>query len=137
MLANELSTGSGVTSCAGAWSHSCTEIGLDEELTSCSDLRSLYDLMIFVNVDDDTRLARRVRRDITERGRDVLQVLDQYERTVKPSFTQFILPTKQYAHIIVSLKSASYELRFPGSACSDHCECMKLCSRLACMKGSI
>ncbi len=58
--------------------------------------------MIFVNVDDDTRLARRVRRDITERGRDVLQVLDQYERTVKPSFTQFILPTKQYAHIIVS-----------------------------------
>ena len=30
------------------------------------------------------------------------QVLDQYERTVKPSFTQFILPTKQYAHIIVS-----------------------------------
>ena len=67
----------------------------------CAELRSLYDLMIFVNVDDDTRLARRVRRDITERGRDVLQVLDQYERTVKPSFTQFILPTKQYAHIIV------------------------------------
>ncbi len=39
-----------------------------------AELRSLYDLMIFVNVDDDTRLARRVRRDITERGRDVLQV---------------------------------------------------------------
>lgn len=71
--------------------------------SSChAELRNLYDLMIFVNVDDDTRLARRVRRDITERGRDVLQVLDQYERTVKPSFTQFILPTKQYAHIIVS-----------------------------------
>ena len=68
----------------------------------CAELRNLYDLMIFVNVDDDTRLARRVRRDITERGRDVLQVLDQYERTVKPSFTQFILPTKQHAHIIVS-----------------------------------
>ena len=75
-------------------------------LSSCrwypAELRALYDLMIFVNVDDDTRLARRVRRDITERGRDVLQVLDQYERSVKPSFTQFILPTKQYAHIIVS-----------------------------------
>ena len=75
-------------------------------LSSCrwypAELRALYDLMIFVNVDDDTRLARRVRRDIIERGRDVLQVLDQYERSVKPSFTQFILPTKQYAHIIVS-----------------------------------
>ena len=78
-------------------------------LSSCkcfsAELRNLYDLMIFVNVDDDTRLARRVRRDITERGRDVLQVLDQYERTVKPSFTQFILPTKQYAHIIVSVSA--------------------------------
>ncbi len=36
-----------------------------------------------------------------ERKRDVLHVLEQYERTVKPSFAQFILPTKQFAHIIV------------------------------------
>ena len=76
-----------------------------------AELRNLYDLMIFVNVDDDTRLARRVRRDITERGRDVLQVLDQYERSVKPSFTQFILPTKQYAHIIVSASATQTMLR--------------------------
>ncbi len=53
-----------------------------------AELRDLYDLMIFVDVADDTRLARRVRRDIVERGRDVLHVLDHYERTVKPSFTQ-------------------------------------------------
>ncbi len=72
--------------------------------------------MIFVNVDDDTRLARRVRRDITERGRDVLQVLDQYERTVKPSFTQFILPTKQYAHIIVSLQILRPHIQGPVSS---------------------
>jgi hypothetical protein len=38
-----------------------------------AELRELYDLMIFVDVDNDTRLARRVRRDIVERGRDVLQ----------------------------------------------------------------
>ena len=36
------------------------------------------------------------------RGRDVLQVLDQYEKTVKPSFESYILPTKKYADIIVS-----------------------------------
>lgn len=41
---------------------------------------------------------------------DVVQVLDQYERTVKPSFTQFILPTKQYAHIIVSPQHLSLEI---------------------------
>lgn len=46
--------------------------------------------------------ACRVRRDIMHRGRDVLQVLDQYERTVKPSFESYILPTKKYADIIVS-----------------------------------
>ena len=84
-----------------------------------AELRNLYDLMIFVNVDDDTRLARRVRRDITERGRDVLQVLDQYERTVKPSFTQFILPTKQYAHIIVSASACQTVLRTPKSHSSQ------------------
>lgn len=43
----------------------------------------------------------RMRRDIVERGRDVIAVLDQYERTVKPSFESFTLPTKAYADIIV------------------------------------
>ena len=46
--------------------------------------------------------ACRVRRDILHRGRDVLQVLDQYEKTVKPSFESYILPSKKYADIIVS-----------------------------------
>ena len=94
-------------------------------LSSCrgcpAELRALYDLMIFVNVDDDTRLARRVRRDITERGRDVLQVLDQYERSVKPSFTQFILPTKQYAHIIVSASATHIMLGTPRRRSSSTC----------------
>ena len=35
------------------------------------------------------------------RGRELLQVLDQYERTVKPSFESYIMPTKKYADIIV------------------------------------
>ena len=83
--------------------------------------------MIFVNVDDDTRLARRVRREITERGRDVLQVLDQYERSVKPSFTQFILPTKQYAHIIVSAPTCQ-AIFVPAhqAVCAHHFECSSL-----------
>ncbi|DBA99425.1 TPA: UMP-CMP kinase, variant 2 [Trebouxia sp. C0006] len=64
-------------------------------------LQELFDLKIFVDTDADTRLARRVRRDIMHRGRDVLQVLDQYERTVKPSFESYILPTKKHADIII------------------------------------
>lgn len=54
-----------------------------------------------MDVDADTRLARRVRRDIKQRGRSVEAVLDQYERTVKPSFESYIHPTKKYADIII------------------------------------
>ncbi|MGL4984995.1 MAG: uridine kinase, partial [Plesiomonas sp.] len=44
---------------------------------------------------------RRVRRDVTERGRTMESVLEQYQKTVRPMFLQFIEPSKQYADIIV------------------------------------
>eukprot|EP00240_Pyramimonas_obovata_P013149 CAMPEP_0118931180 /NCGR_PEP_ID=MMETSP1169-20130426/7607_1 /TAXON_ID=36882 /ORGANISM="Pyramimonas obovata, Strain CCMP722" /LENGTH=259 /DNA_ID=CAMNT_0006873647 /DNA_START=310 /DNA_END=1089 /DNA_ORIENTATION=+ len=65
------------------------------------EMRDLFDMKIFVDTDADTRLARRLRRDIAERGRDLESVLCQYESTVKPAFEQYVLPTKQYADIIV------------------------------------
>ena len=46
-------------------------------------------------------LARRLKRDILQRGRDVSSVLDQYERFVKPGFHTFISPTMRYADVIV------------------------------------
>ena len=48
------------------------------------ELRKLMDLKIFVDTDSDIRLARRLRRDITERGRDLTGVLEQYNKFVKP-----------------------------------------------------
>lgn len=65
------------------------------------EIRDLFDLKIFVDTDADTRLARRIRRDIVERGRNVMQVLSRYEQSVKPSFETHISPTKQFADIIV------------------------------------
>eukprot|EP01111_Echinosteliopsis_oligospora_P015451 TRINITY_DN6124_c0_g1_i1.p1 TRINITY_DN6124_c0_g1~~TRINITY_DN6124_c0_g1_i1.p1 ORF type:complete len:531 (+),score=141.28 TRINITY_DN6124_c0_g1_i1:105-1595(+) len=64
-------------------------------------LRDLMDIQVFVDTDDDIRLARRLRRDIAERGRDLNGVLTQYNKFVKPSFEEFILPTKKYADIII------------------------------------
>eukprot|EP00461_Guttulinopsis_vulgaris_P003689 UN03690 len=64
-------------------------------------VRELLDLKIYVDTDNDLRLARRIRRDIVERGRSVDGVLDQYQRTVKPSFEQFIQPTKRFADLII------------------------------------
>ncbi|KAI6688675.1 hypothetical protein NL676_025503 [Syzygium grande] len=51
--------------------------------------------------DADVRLARRIRRDTVEKGRDIGAVLDQYSKFVKPAFDDFILPTKKYADIII------------------------------------
>ncbi|KAI3878085.1 hypothetical protein MKX03_014353 [Papaver bracteatum] len=44
----------------------------------------------------DVRLARRIRPDTVEKGRDIGQVLDQYPKFVKSAFDDFILPTKKY-----------------------------------------
>lgn len=64
-------------------------------------LRDLMDVKVFVDCDSDVRLSRVIMRDIMERGRNVEQVLDRYEKTVRPSHLQFIEPTKRYADIIV------------------------------------
>jgi len=66
-----------------------------------AELRDMFDIKIFVHADADERLIRRVRRDITERGRDVSEVLSRYQDTLKPMHQQFIEPTKNYADIII------------------------------------
>lgn len=52
-------------------------------------------MKIFVDTDDDVRLARRIQRDTVERDRDVAGVIDQYTKFVKPMFEQFVLPSKK------------------------------------------
>lgn len=64
-------------------------------------IRDLMDIKVYVDTDDDIRLARRILRDINERGRTVESVIKQYVEVVKPMFHQFIEPTKRYADIIV------------------------------------
>ena len=64
-------------------------------------LRTLMDVKVFVDTDDDTRFIRRLQRDITERGRTVQSVIDQYLTTVKPMHLEFVEPSKRYADIIV------------------------------------
>jgi uridine kinase len=64
-------------------------------------LRKLIDIKVFVDADADDRLGRVILRDINERGRSVIQVLERYEKTVKPMHLQFIEPTKRYADIII------------------------------------
>ena len=65
------------------------------------EIRELFDIKIFVHADSDERLIRRLKRDITERGRDIDEVLTRYQTTLKPMHQQFIEPMKEYADIII------------------------------------
>jgi uridine kinase len=64
-------------------------------------LRNLLDVKAFVDADDDTRFIRRLQRDISERGRTVASVIDQYLATVKPMHLDFVEPSKRYADVII------------------------------------
>ncbi|MBN2044020.1 MAG: uridine kinase [Anaerolineales bacterium] len=64
-------------------------------------VREMCDVKIFVDTDADIRLTRRIRRDITERGRTIESVLTQYEKTVRPMHLEFVEPSKRYADIII------------------------------------
>uniref|UniRef100_A0A3Q3XBD6 Uridine-cytidine kinase n=1 Tax=Mola mola TaxID=94237 RepID=A0A3Q3XBD6_MOLML len=65
------------------------------------ELLQLLDMKIFVDTDSDIRLVRRLRRDITERGRDIEGIIKQYNKFVKPAFEQYIEPTMRLADIVV------------------------------------
>ena len=66
-----------------------------------AELRRLMDVKVFVDTDADTRFIRRLQRDITDRGRTVQSVIEQYLGTVKPMHLDFVEPSKRYADIIV------------------------------------
>ncbi len=65
------------------------------------ELRDLFDIKIYVHADSDERLIRRLKRDIAERGRDMHEVVNRYQNTLKPMHEQFIEPTKAFADIII------------------------------------
>ncbi|KAJ6233872.1 uridine kinase [Anaeramoeba flamelloides] len=64
-------------------------------------LRDLYDMKIFVDVDSDIRLSRRILRDTSERGRTIKGVIGQYFRFVKPGFENFVAPKRKFADVII------------------------------------
>jgi uridine kinase len=70
-------------------------------IMSHPELRDLFDIKIFVHADSDERLMRRLKRDLQERGRNLEEVLNRYQTTLKPMHDQFIEPAKEFADIII------------------------------------
>ncbi|CAK6981587.1 uridine-cytidine kinase-like 1, partial [Scomber scombrus] len=65
------------------------------------ELLKLLDMKVFVDTDSDIRLIRRLKRDISQRGRNIGGIIKQYNKFVKPAFEQYIEPTVQVADIVV------------------------------------
>jgi uridine kinase len=65
------------------------------------DIRGMLNMKVFVDTDDDVRLARRIQRDVAERGRDVGGVIRQYTQFVKPAFDEFVAPSRKFADVII------------------------------------
>ena len=65
-------------------------------------LRAVLDLKVFVDTDADIRLARRLERDIEERGRIVASVITQYFTSVRPMHLEFVEPSKGFADVIIA-----------------------------------
>jgi len=64
-------------------------------------LRDMMDVKIYVDTDADIRFIRRLERDITERGRTMRSVIDQYLATVRTMHLEFVEPSKRYADVII------------------------------------
>jgi uridine kinase len=64
-------------------------------------LRARMYRRVFVHTADDLRLARRIRRDLVERGRKLEDVLEQYLTTVRPMHEVFVAPSRLHAHLVL------------------------------------
>lgn len=87
-----------------------------------AELRALYDLGVYVDAPDDVCFARRLARDVRERGRTVACVTEQYAKTVLPMAEMFVRPSAAYADLLVdgtrsldwSVEQVLRELRLRG-----------------------
>lgn len=79
------------------------EIAVVEGILALAEpsLRQRYDLRVFVHTDADLRLARRLRRDIVERGDTPDGVIAQYLATVRPMHEAFVEPSRNHADLVL------------------------------------
>lgn len=73
------------------------------------EVRSRLDLRVFVDAPADLRLARRIRRDVAERGRSVEEVLEQYLTTVRHMHERYVEPLRSHADIVVVNQASVHE----------------------------
>jgi uridine kinase len=75
------------------------------------NIRNFFDLTIFLDLDVNLRIKRRIKRDLVERGRKKLDVLERFEKMINPMHEGFVEPTKKYAKLLFK-DDVQYDLLF-------------------------
>ncbi|HEX5131514.1 MAG TPA: AAA family ATPase [Candidatus Krumholzibacteria bacterium] len=65
------------------------------------EVRASLRTPVYLSLDHEACLARRVERDARERGRSRTAVVYQYERTVRPMYDLHVHPTRQHARLVL------------------------------------
>ena len=65
-------------------------------------VRALCGTKVFLAVNSEACLRRRLARDVAERGRTAESVRGQWADTVLPSYERWVLPTRQFADLVLS-----------------------------------
>ena len=66
------------------------------------EIRAVEQTKVFVDLGEEICLARRIERDMRERGRTSESVLDQFATTVRPMAQRYVHPTRQYADVVLA-----------------------------------
>lgn len=85
-------------------------------ILSQENVRKHFDESIFMDVPEEVRFDRRLKRDVEERGRTAIGVYNQFHKQVKPMHDEFVGPSKQYATKVVTTETFTREL----SKFADH-----------------
>lgn len=64
-------------------------------------LMDYVDLKIFIDADEKLRFKRRLKRDISKRGRTKEKVIKKWKESVQPTYLRYILPLKRKADLII------------------------------------
>jgi uridine kinase len=65
-------------------------------------LSDLLDLKVFIDAREKIKIKRRIKRDNEVRGYDMDDVLYRWEHHVRPTYKEFIKPTKKSADVVIN-----------------------------------
>jgi uridine kinase len=74
------------------------------------DVRSLFTTSVFLSLDHELCLERRIERDFRERSRSRMTVVYHYERSVRPMYDLHIHPTRAHATMVLDARASSEQL---------------------------